>query len=123
MVAGAVVGAVTGAARNVAHEAAAMPLTSEDVSAVPTHESSETPTTREVLSEMAGGAVLGAVAGRGQSGYAPETERRKRRNAASIKGKRIMTCLMVSISRSALAPLRGQRAIFVPASPAHRLSS
>jgi len=63
MVAGAVVGAVTGAARNVAHEAAAMPLTSEDVPAAPTHESSETPTTREVLSEMAGGAALGAVAG------------------------------------------------------------
>ena len=40
-----------------------MPLTSDGVPAAPTHESSETPTTREVLSEMAGGAAIGAVTG------------------------------------------------------------
>jgi hypothetical protein len=77
VVAGAVVGAVTGAARNVAHETAAMPLTNEAVSGVPTSASSETPSTREVLSEMAGGAALGAVAGAAKAVMPTETEHAK----------------------------------------------
>jgi hypothetical protein len=82
MVAGALIGAVTGAARNVAHETAAMPLTSDDVSRVPASASSDTPTTREVLGEMAGGAALGAVAGAAKAMLPAETEHAKTKKRA-----------------------------------------
>lgn len=63
MVAGAIVGAVTGAARNLAHEPTAMPLCDEPPSGQQAAADVEKPTTGQVLEEMASGAAIGAVSG------------------------------------------------------------
>jgi len=83
MVAGAVVGAVTGAARHVAHEPGALPLVDPEAlssSDTPDHEK---PTTREVLGELASGAALGAMTGAAKSVLpaepAPETKKRSKK--------------------------------------------
>lgn len=65
MVAGAVVGAITGAAQSLQNEPAA--VHAEDMKAVNGPESARSPGTGEVLSEMAGGAAAGAVTGAARS--------------------------------------------------------
>ena len=67
MVAGAVVGAVTGAARHVAHEPGALPLVDPESLSSLRYSDHEKPTTREVLGEMASGAALGAMTGAAKS--------------------------------------------------------
>jgi hypothetical protein len=67
VLAGAVVGAVTGAARQIAHEPGALPLVADPSAHAAGAEGHEKPTTREVLGEMAPGAALGAVTGAAKS--------------------------------------------------------
>ncbi len=63
MIAGAIVGAVTGAARNLAHEPSAMPLCDETPATQPAVATEDKPTTGQVLEEMASGAAIGALSG------------------------------------------------------------
>jgi hypothetical protein len=83
MVAGAVVGAVTGAARHVAHEPGALPLVDPESLTGSDTPDQEKPTTREVLGELASGAALGAMTGAAKSilpaESAPETKKRSKK--------------------------------------------
>jgi len=83
MVAGAVVGAVTGAAQHVAHEPGALPLVGPESLPSTGTADHEKPTTREVLGELASGAALGAMTGAAKSVLpaepAPETKKGSRK--------------------------------------------
>ncbi len=63
MLAGAIVGAVTGAAKNLAHEPTAMPLCNETGADEHLAAAGEKPTISQVLEEMAPGAAVGAMSG------------------------------------------------------------
>ncbi len=74
VLAGAVVGAITGAARNLAHEPTAVPASGTlELRSAPGAKQ-ESPTTGEVLSELASGAAVGAVAGAAKSILPPDEE-------------------------------------------------
>ena len=89
VVAGAVVGAITGAARNLADEPTAMPLcdqTSGTESKQAAH--SDASTTTDVLGEMASGAALGALTGAAKVVMPSEVHVEPEKAAGKGKGKK-----------------------------------
>ena len=76
MIAGAIVGAVTGAAKNLAHEPTAMPLCDETPVVQQAGATEDKPTTGQVLEEMASGAAIGALSGTAKA-VVPKTPKNK----------------------------------------------
>jgi len=89
MVAGAVVGAITGAARNLADEPTAMPLCDEaSGTKLKEVDHADASTTTDVLGEMASGAALGALTGAAKVVMPTEIHVEPEKAAAKGKGKK-----------------------------------